>query len=261
MPKKPKWTIQLDEFSRLLNEVNQEQESIDNSLRFNRRFLIASDIASQYYCEKKVEMQYLHGKIETEAKTIGTEAHERLTEDAVKIKRADLFKKIYSKKPTTALEMFLVAKYKDIILAGVPDAVLFNSGIPIILYEYKFSRSGATYPSYPAQVNTYGMLLENMGFDTSKLNFAIVVADPQTRGDRLLRLEVMMKTQSAVRQEKTQWLIGAKNARIFMSKYSRLQAEKTLDWAIEFWKKTREAQLQDNPNKCSKCEYQELCQT
>jgi hypothetical protein len=260
MPKRSKWAIQLELFNGLLNEISQEQSSVDNYLRFNRRFLIASDIASQYYCEKKVEMQYLHGKIETEAKTIGTKAHQKLTEDGVKIKKADLFKKIYGKKPTTALEMFLVAKYKDIILAGIPDAVLFNSGVPVILYEYKFSRSGVTYPSYHAQVNTYGILLENLGFDTSQLYSAIVVADPQTRGDRALRLEVKMKTQSAIQQGKVPWLISVKDARIFMNKFSRPQAEKTLDWAIEFWTKTRESQISDSQNKCAKCEYQKHCQ-
>ena len=261
MVTKQKWAVQFEEFNKLMDEVNQKQVSSDNALRFNRRFLIASDIASQHYCEKKIEMQYMYGKIETEAKATGTQAHEKLTEDGVKIKRVDLLKKIYGKKPTIARRMFLVAKYKGIIIAGIPDSVLFNNGYPIIIYEYKFSRSGVAYPSYYAQVNTYGMLLENMGFDTSQLHYAIVVADPQTRGDRSLRLEVMMKTQDVIRQNTMQWLIGAKNARIFMGRFSKPQAEKTLDWAIEFWTKTREPQTSDNPNKCTKCEYQTQCQT
>lgn len=45
---------------------------MDRVLRFNRSTICASDIAGQYYCEKKVEMEYIHGKIETKAKTIGS---------------------------------------------------------------------------------------------------------------------------------------------------------------------------------------------
>jgi hypothetical protein len=38
-----------------------------------------SGIAQQFYCEQKVEMEYLHGEIETEAKTEGERLHEKLT--------------------------------------------------------------------------------------------------------------------------------------------------------------------------------------
>jgi CRISPR/Cas system-associated exonuclease Cas4 (RecB family) len=253
-----KWAIQFEEYKRLFEIVNQQPTS-DSLLRFDRRFVIASDIGSQYYCEKKVELQYVHGKIETEAKTIGTQAHEKLTEDGVKIKHKDLFKKIYSKKPVLALEMFLLGKYKNVMLAGVADSILFKNGFPLIVYEYKFSRNGTAYPSYYAQVDTYNILLESMGFDTSKLYSAIIVADPITRGDRALRLEVLLKTQTSLNQSQPQWLIPAKNATIYFKKYSKTQAEKTLDWAIEFWTKSREPQTCDNPNKCNKCEYQEHC--
>jgi hypothetical protein len=44
--------------------------------------------------------------------------------------------------------MFLLAKYNDVILAGKPDSVLFKSGQPLIVFEYKFSRSMVDYPSY-----------------------------------------------------------------------------------------------------------------
>jgi len=55
-------------------------------------------------------MEYLPGEVETEAKNMGTEAHEKLTEDSVKVKRDELWQKIYGTKPVFALEMFLLAK-------------------------------------------------------------------------------------------------------------------------------------------------------
>ena len=180
------WKGQLERFDSLLKGLNQKQRE-RGELRFNRSFVIASDIAGQYYCEKKIEMQYLYGKIETESKNIGTKAHEKLTEDSVKVKREDLWRKIYGLEPVFALEMFLLANYDGVLLAGKPDSVLFARGFPLVVFEYKFSKSSEAYPSYHVQAQTYGILLENMGFDTSQLFYAIVVADPKTKGSRELR--------------------------------------------------------------------------
>ena len=175
------WNVQLENFNSLLKELNQSGQERSGKLRFHRSMVIASDVASQFYCEKKVEMQFLHGEVETEAKNFGTAAHGNLTEDSVKVKRAELWRKIYGDKPVLALEMFLLAKYGDVLLAGKPDSVLFACGFPLVVFEYKFSQSNIAYPSYHVQAQTYGVLLENMGFDTSRLFYAIVVADPKTR--------------------------------------------------------------------------------
>jgi hypothetical protein len=78
-----KWETQLENFDSLLKELRQSSQAQTGKLRFDRSMVIASDVASQFYCEKKVEMQYLHGKVETEAKTIGAEAHEKLTQDLI----------------------------------------------------------------------------------------------------------------------------------------------------------------------------------
>jgi hypothetical protein len=174
------WKAQLQTFESLLREFSGKQNG-NGRLRFNRPFVIASDIAGQYYCEKKIEMQYIYGKVETESKNIGTQAHEKLTEDSIKVKREDLWRKIYGAKPVFALEMFLLADYNGFLLAGKPDSVLFKRGLPLVVFEYKFSQSSEAYPSYHVQAQTYGVLLENMGFDTSRLFYAIVVADPKRK--------------------------------------------------------------------------------
>lgn len=95
----PDWKGQLDSFNHFLEELRQNREQ-KAKLRFECSFVIASDIAQQFFCEKKVEMEYLHGEVETEAKTIGTEAHEKLTEGSVKVDREQLWHDIYGDKPT-----------------------------------------------------------------------------------------------------------------------------------------------------------------
>jgi CRISPR/Cas system-associated exonuclease Cas4 (RecB family) len=251
------WEAQLENFDNLLKELSQSRQERNCKLRFDRPFVIASDVASQFYCEKKVEMQYLHGKVETEAKNIGTEAHEKLTEDSVKVKRAELWRKIHGDKPVFALEMFLLAKYGDVLLAGKPDSVLFARGYPLVVFEYKFSRSSIAYPSYHVQAQTYGVLLENMGFDTSRLFYAIVVADPKTKGSRELRQNVV---QTVISNGPKEAVHSINDAKIYYIKFNRVNAEKDLAWALEFWGKNREAQPANNKNKCAKCEYQTKCQ-
>jgi CRISPR/Cas system-associated exonuclease Cas4 (RecB family) len=250
------WKEQLKNFDNLLEKLRQYREE-GGRYRFGRSVVVASDIAEQFYCEKKVEMGYLHGEVETEEKNIGTEAHENLTEDSVKVKREDMWRKIYGAKPVFALEMFLLAKHGDVVLGGKPDSVLFMRGFPLVVFEYKFSRSGVDYRSYHVQAQTYGVLLGNMGFDTSRLFYTIVVADPKTRGSRDLRQNVVRKVAANGPREA---VLSVDDAKVYVCKFNRLQAEEDLAWALEFWNKSREAQSTSNPNKCARCEYQVHCQ-
>jgi len=249
------WKSQLSAFDTLLNQL-RDQQGKSSKLRFNRSIVIASDIAEQFYCEKKVEMEYLHGEVETEAKNIGTEAHENLTEDSMRVKREELWRKIYGAKPVFALEMFLLAKYGDVVLAGKPDSVLFMRGFPLVVFEYKFSRSGVDYRSYHVQTRTYGVLLENMGFDTSRLFYVIVVADPKTRGSRELKKNVV---RTVAENGLSEAVLSVDGARVYVCKFNRVQAEKDLAWALEFWSKSREPARTTNLNKCARCEYQIHC--
>jgi len=250
------WKARLLYFDSLLEELRKGRET-GGKLRFNRSAIVASDIAGQFYCEKKVEMQYLHGEVETEAKNMGTEAHEKLTEDSVKVKREQLWRDIYSDKPVFALEMLLLAKYGEALLAGKPDSVLFKRGFPRVLFEYKFSKSGVDYLSYHVQAQTYCVLLENMGFDTSKLFYAIVVANPTTKGSRELRRAVVNTVLRDGLKEATH---SIEDAKVYVCQFNRVNTEKNLDWALEFWSKRREAEPTSNQNKCARCEYLTHCQ-
>ena len=77
-----KWKKTFEKYSSLWDELEKNKEP----LKFGRKWLNATDLSGQFYCEKKVELGYLHGKIETEDKNIGRYAHEGLTEESVPIK-------------------------------------------------------------------------------------------------------------------------------------------------------------------------------
>ncbi len=251
------WKLQLEKFSSLLELIARRKEKKEDLLKFDRCSIRASDVAGQYYCEKKIEMEYLYGEVETETKIQGTEAHENLLEGTEEASQEELWKAVYGKEPVMALEWLLLAEYKDIILAGQPDAVLFESGIPVVVFEYKFSRSKRTYPSHHVQAGFYGLLLKSLGFDTAKLFCAIVIADRSAKDDPNLRDNVVMAVEENGLKNA---ILPMENAVIYLNKFDEQVAQSSLEWAIQFWKGRREAVSTTNLNKCRNCEYQEQCQ-
>jgi CRISPR/Cas system-associated exonuclease Cas4 (RecB family) len=241
-------------FDSLMKELVQSGGK--GGFKFNRVMVIASDIAAQYFCEKKVELKYLHGEKESESKTLGNEGHEKLLEGSSEVKREELFEKISGKTPVAALEMFLLAKHGNVLLGGKPDRLLFSKGFPLVVFEYKFSRRRVAYPSYHVQARTYGLLLANMGFDTSRLFYAVVVADVGARADNSLA----EKVSEAIRENGfKEAVLELGNATVFFHKFNKAEAEKAVDWALEFWLNKREAIPTDNAFKCRRCEYNEEC--
>jgi CRISPR/Cas system-associated exonuclease Cas4 (RecB family) len=250
------WKRQLEKYNSLLEQIVQRKEKNEGELRFNRCTVRASDVAGQYYCEKKVEMGYLYGEVETETKNQGIEAHENLLEGTEAVGQEDVWKAIYGKEPVLALEWLLLAEYGDVILAGQPDSVLFENGIPLVVFEYKFSRSRRTYPSHHVQAGFYGLLLKSLGFDTGKLFYAIVVADRRVRDDPSLRDNVV---EAVKKNGPENAILPIENAVIYLNKFDEQAAQSSLEWAIQFWKGQREAISTTNPNKCRNCEYKEEC--
>ncbi len=250
------WKRQLEKYNSLVKKIVQRKEKNEGLLRFGRCSVRASDVAGQYYCEKKVEMGYLYGEVETETKNQGAEAHENLLEGTEAVGQEDVWKAVYGKDSVLALEWLLIAEYKDIVLAGQPDSVLFENGVPLVVFEYKFSRSSRAYPSHHVQAGFYGLLLKSLGFDTGRLFYAIVVADRRVRDDPSLRDNVV---EAVKKNGPKNAILPIENAVIYVNKFDEQVAQSSLEWALQFWKKQREAIQTTNPNKCRNCEYKEEC--
>ena len=251
MATQEKLRLMLDRFYNLVGEVLERRESI---LRFNVPFLSVSEISEQYYCEKKVEMARVLGEIATEHKIVGQEAHEILLKDTVKIKREEAFRKIFSDKPTLLHEMLLLAKIRGIVIAGKPDAVLFHSGTPLCLFEYKFTAHRIPFRDMHVQARLYGLLLNEMGFDTKRLKYAIMLVPQEFReNEEIRRLPLFIIKHGFPPKIKTE------KAAIFINNFNKSEALKELEWAIEYWLNKREAKPTSKLGKCKSCEYAEQC--
>jgi len=143
------------------NQVKLREELIErvkkgkSNLKFNRPYLIVSDIASQFYSEARLELDYIFGKIKTEAQKEGAKLHERMAEDAVVVTFKELVKKIPQAEEMVIMEATFLMKSHDDIIVGKPDVIIFKRGIPIFLFEYKFSKYSTTFPNQQVQAQIY----------------------------------------------------------------------------------------------------------
>ncbi|MHA1726920.1 MAG: hypothetical protein ACTSXH_19115 [Promethearchaeota archaeon] len=127
------------------NELINRMRRGQSALKFGLPFLTISDIAEQFYSEAQLELNHLFGKIRTPEQETGTILHEKLVEDAISIEQEELFKEIAEAEEIRIAESIFLMKHEDVFIIGKPDLIIFKRGIPIFLFEYKFSKYTKTF--------------------------------------------------------------------------------------------------------------------
>jgi CRISPR/Cas system-associated exonuclease Cas4 (RecB family) len=140
----------------MLKELEENQEL----LRFDKKYVIVSEIADQYYCEKKVDLKNVHGDIDTESKILGRELHEVITEGFEQVRLKERWEVTFKSKLVLISESLFVAKVDDIYFLFKPDGILFEHGIPRLLIEFKFSKYQKPFLSYHVQLRTEALIDE-----------------------------------------------------------------------------------------------------
>jgi len=250
------WKELLDRFHETIKEIASIQEG---NLRFKAKFVTVSELAGQYYCEKKVELVRLHGEEETPEMAIGKKAHEELLKDSVKLKLEAVWRKIFAGEPVGVREMLLIGKHDGTIIAGVADAVYFYKTRPVALFEHKFSRKSVPFTDHHVQALLYCYLLQLMGFDVSPLKYVLVMAPPQCKGSDELR-----KTPSYVLKHLGEEALALElphgKVNIYINPYLESRVTRDLEWALGFWRQQRDAKPTSKAGKCKVCQFQETCE-
>lgn len=266
-------------------------------LKHGNWFVPVSDIAAQYYCEKKVELTYTLGKEETPVMKEGTRLHEEIT----KMEKASLQKLIddIERRAFLCARFPLAAEIEGLPLVGVPDVLGFlGKGAVCFVLELKSFESSIfrLYPDRAVQAKLYGLLLEEMGFNCSEMRlyvtgvrrgistevsglmlngllFALSLS-PEIRSlsqtkyiskDMLSTLDDkrLMKLLGLEKQtvRKLEELIGAADLSIFCFPYNRDDALDVLRWAKDYWLGNRDAVPTRKMEKCKVCNYANNCKT
>ncbi len=224
-------------------------------LKFNRSYLIVSDISSQFYSEAKLELDYIFGKIKTKEQQEGTELHDRMAEDSVIIKFEDLIKKISQSEKIVIIETIFLMKFQDEIIVGKPDIIIFKRGIPILLFDYKFSKhSNTTFPSQRVQGEVYCQILKELGYNTDLLFYGIIVAprDMTKKSNNVKKIpqRVLQRIDISSLIQKQEFKLNFGKINVFLYKFNSKKTNKNLEWALEYWNRKRNLKISELLKEC-----------
>lgn len=189
---------------------------------------------------------------------LGKEAHVLLLKDAIEAEPEEVLEDICSGKEVGVREMPLLEKYDDVIIRGAADAIFFRGRRPFLLFEYKFPRKRIPYNTNHVQARLYCYLLHLIGWDTSRLRYALIIVPPWLRNAPELDGIPSLLLRQRLSEKTTVELMGG-NASVYVSDFDMKKATSELRWALGFWKEEREAVPTKKPAKCAICEARWRC--
>ena len=235
-------------------------ESGKEEFRHNTSFIGVSTIAGQFYCEYKAENEFKFGEIPTEAKVTGTSLHDELmpTEE---VSQEEFALMVGGTEPSYGV-LRVWGAAGGLKILGMPDHIVWAEGRPLWLVELKTTK-GDPIPLWEDQANQvriYGLLLELMGFDCSRLRLALV----------------RIKAHGLAQEEKKAWIEAVSNSlqegkvgeleskyngmmKVHLLEHDRKGAEDAISAKSGYWLGTRDPSSSDSVGKCRACEYNDVC--
>ncbi|HUX22949.1 MAG TPA: PD-(D/E)XK nuclease family protein [Spirochaetia bacterium] len=211
--------------------------------------IAVSTIASQFYCETKVELGARLGAERNQAMMAGIVGHRAdlpfLTQEKPE-KLWDRAIKPTARKPVEIREFRLVGRFGDFLVQGRADLASLFRGRALQILEYKFRGHKNIYDTDVVQCKLYGLLLRAMGFDTSSLRLTVVAFDSRDKEDAII-----MYNSPELRP-----LVDPVERDIL---FEEKKATEDLEWALEYWNGARNAIPTKNPQKCRACEFRAAC--
>ncbi len=250
-----------DEFWEDLWKREEEfMSSARPEFRHDTAFVGVSTLAEQFYCEYKVENEFALGEIPTEAKETGTELHDELI-PGVEIPAKDFARLVSGKRPSYAV-LRVWGTVGGLRVVGMPDHIVWSEGRPLWLVELKTTK-GDPKPLWEDQANQvriYGLLLDSMGFDCSKLRLALVRLRAEVLSDEGRRLWVL-RVSNALMEGRAGELESRYNGamKVHLIKHDRGAAEASVAAKRGYWTGKREPTSSTSIGKCRACEYNSVC--
>lgn len=245
-----------------LQNIGKGRLPIGKKVRHNLSRLYVSNIIEQYYCELKLENKYLGREAtSTRIKRRGEELHDAIL-GIQKISYGEIISKIESL-PIYTTSFPLIVKYKNIVIAGRPDAITFVHGKPRFVSELKTTHGNSLriWRNQIIQAGIYAFLLEEMGFDCSSLQLVVLRMkhDPHERIEYKHELIYPIMSTLMNRRIKDLERIYSGNIHCEDYPYCRKIIEKELNWALGYWLSKRQPQQTTVPRRCQSCEFRRTC--
>jgi hypothetical protein len=230
-------------------------------LRHGASFVGVSKVAGQFYCEYKLENEFLFGQVPTESKEIGTGLHEELI-PTVPID-GETFARLVSRRRPSYAVIGVWGRLADLPLIGMPDHIIWTTGRPIWLVELKTTRGDPTplWDDQLSQTLIYGALLERMGFDCSELRLALVRIRTGEGLDDALKRRWITKVSDALQSGRVDELEYENRGamKVHLIKHDVAAAEASVRRMQGYWLRQREPVPSSSVAKCRACEYSPVC--
>lgn len=217
-----------------------------------------SKIGSQFYCEKKVDLEQELGDVETPEKQRGTETHEKAAEDAVEIEFDEMWDSIERGEGNVILETMFLGEAADFMVVGMPDAVVFEDVKPQMIFDRKTtSNPGYLFKNQRIQVWLYGFMFDSLDFSTDELQLCILSHEQTMEPTEAKALQRL--TLDGEWDEGTHELGSNPEAILHVHDYDPTTYIEDLDWALEYWRGERDPIPTTKPAKCRACVYNDVC--
>ncbi len=232
----------------------------EKNLRHDASFVAVSTIAGQFYCEYKVENEFAFGKVPTEAKDQGTDLHDELIpQEPITEKQ---FAELVSRKEPSYAVLKVWGTVGGLRMVGMPDHIVWSEGRPLWLVELKTTKGDPTslWPDQISQIRIYGLLLDLMGFDCSRLRLALVRLRAGELTDEERRLWMERVSTHLESGKLAELEAKYRNAmKVHLLAHDKAVAEASVMEKHGYWLGQREAASSTSVGKCKACEYSSVC--
>jgi hypothetical protein len=241
---------------------NEEEflESGEEEFRHGISFVAVSSIAEQYYCEYKIENEFALGEIATETKDSGTALHDELM-PMEKIGRKEFAQLVSKKEPSLAV-LGVWGSAGGLKVIGTPDHIVWSEGKPLWVVELKTTKGDPAplWEDQENQVRIYGLLLDRMGFDCSRMKLAVVRLKSGELNDEEKK-SWMQKISRALMEDGVTQLEAKYQGRmkVHLLNHDLIRAERAIALKAGYWLMQREPSSTESVGKCRACEYRDVC--
>jgi len=191
----------------------------------------------------------------------------------------------------------LLVEVEGVPVIGRPDCVVFDRGCPAFIYELKTfnAKTFRLHDDRKVQAMIYALLLEEMGFDCSRISLHVVgmrreieedireeLGVPLTELQRVLYMDppnffraareaICVPKDKLIRAlreipsgqgypEKLAEMVYRGAISVFLIPYNREEALSRLRWAKAYWTNERKEPMSaQNPKKCETCVFADKC--
>lgn len=202
----------------------------------------------------------------------GTDFHARAAKGAVPVTLPQLRRLIKSKERLQLLEWPLQADFGTLPIAGIPDAVCFESGTVRCILDYKLTDSNQLQMSHRVQLQLYGWLLQKARFSHDETLCVCVLVppestplldelDPATRQSLASTLHRYARNFVEEHPGKINWYIDQIPlgdglwVRLRIFRYCTAIAKRELKFFTPYWAGERKALPSTKWRKCRVCLY------